>query len=149
MFFLYCNYSNHIYVFLYFLFKLVRGRFVEVEFLEFVEELKNITIILYIYYIYTILYYIYTILHILLLYIYIYMCICWCPYECFNREEVAEVCELVGTYILNLLKETFQHHSVGLYRDYGLAVVTDLSGPEIERMKKRIIKIFKGCLTQN
>ena len=59
------------------------------------------------------------------------------------------MCDVVGTYILNLLKGTFQHHSVGLYRDYGLAVVADLSGPETERIKKRIIKIFKGCLTQN
>ena len=55
------------------------------------------------------------------------------------------MCELVGTYILNQLKDTFQHHSAGLYRDDGLAVVKGLSGPEIERMKKRIIKIFKDC----
>ena len=54
----------------------------------------------------------------------------------------AEVCELVGTYILNHLKDTFQHHRVGLYRD-ALVVVKGLSGPEIERMKKRMIKIFK------
>ena len=57
----------------------------------------------------------------------------------------AEVCELVGTYILNQLKGTFQHHLVGLYRDDGLAAVKGLSGPEIERMKKRIIRIFKDC----
>ena len=55
------------------------------------------------------------------------------------------MCELVGTYILNQLKDTFQHHSVVLYRDDGPAVVKDLSGPEIERMKKRFIKIFKDC----
>ena len=61
---------------------------------------------------------------------------------CFDGEEV---CELVGTYILNQLKDTFQHYSVGLYRDDGLAVVNGLYGSEIERIKKRIIKIFKDC----
>ena len=34
------------------------------------------------------------------------------PMGCFDG---AEVCKLVGTYILNHLKDTFQHHSVGLY----------------------------------
>ena len=61
---------------------------------------------------------------------------------CFDE---AEVCELVGTYILNQLKNTFQHHSVGLYRDDALAVVKGLSDAEIEIMKKKIIKIFKVC----
>ena len=44
--------------------------------------------------------------------------------------------ELVGTYNLNQSKDTFQNHSVGLYRDDGLTVVKSLSGPEIEGMKK-------------
>ena len=64
------------------------------------------------------------------------------PIGCFDGTEA---CEIVGTYILNQLRDTFQHHSVGIYRDDGLAVVKGLSGPEIERMKKRIIKIFKDC----
>ena len=54
--------------------------------------------------------------------------------------DEAKVCELVGKYILNQLKETF-----GLYRDDGLAVVKGLSRPEIGGMKKRVIKIFKDC----
>ena len=53
------------------------------------------------------------------------------------------MCKFTGTYILNQLKDTFQHHSVGLYRDDGIAVVKGFSGPEIERMKKRIIKSLK------
>ena len=55
----------------------------------------------------------------------------------------AEVCKLVGTYILNQFKDTCQDHSIGLYRDDGLAVVKGLSGPEIQRMEKRVIKTFK------
>ena len=62
--------------------------------------------------------------------------------DCFDRVEV---CELVAIYILNQPKDTFQDHSVGLYGDDGLAVVKDLSGSEIERMKKRVIKTFKDC----
>ena len=64
------------------------------------------------------------------------------PMGCFY---VAEVCRLAWTYILNQIKDTFQHHSVGLDKDDGLAVVKGLSGSEIERMKKRVIKTFKDC----
>ena len=62
------------------------------------------------------------------------------PMDCFDGTEV---CELVDTYILNQLKNVFPHHSIGLYRDDGLAVVKGLSNPEIERMKMRVIKFFK------
>ena len=55
------------------------------------------------------------------------------------------MCEIVGTYILNQLRDTFKHHSVKLYRDDGLAVVKGLFDPETERKKKRFIKIFKNC----
>ena len=49
----------------------------------------------------------------------------------------AEVCELVGTFILNKLKNVFQNNTFGLYRDDGLA--------EIERLKKNVVKTFKDC----
>ena len=55
----------------------------------------------------------------------------------------AEVCELVGTFILNKLKNIFQNNTFGLYRDDGLAVIKGLSGPEIERLKKNVVKTFK------
>ena len=57
----------------------------------------------------------------------------------------AELLELVGTYILNQLKDIFEQHSVGVYRDDDLAVVKGLSGSEIERIKKGIVKVFKDC----
>ena len=41
----------------------------------------------------------------------------------------AEECEFFGTYILKYLKDTLQHHSVGLYRDDCLAIVKGLSSP--------------------
>ena len=64
------------------------------------------------------------------------------PMGCFDG---AEVCELVGTFILNKLKNVFQNNTFGLYRDDGLVVIKGLSGPEIERLKKNVVKTFKDC----
>ena len=55
----------------------------------------------------------------------------------------AEVCEIVGSYILNLLGNILDIDLVGLYRVDGLAVVTNLSGTEFARKRKVIIKLFK------
>ena len=60
------------------------------------------------------------------------------PMGCFDG---AEVCELVGTFILNRLK----NNRFGLYRDDGLAVIKGLSGPEIERLKRNVVKTFNDC----
>lgn len=62
------------------------------------------------------------------------------PMGCYDG---AEVCEIVGSYLLNLLCEILDKEQVGLYRDDGLAVVKHLSGPQIEQKRKNIIKIFK------
>ena len=56
------------------------------------------------------------------------------PMSCFDG---AEVCELVGSYIVQQLSKIFKHHSDGLYRDDGLAVLKGLSGPETDRVKKK------------
>ena len=34
----------------------------------------------------------------------------------------AEVCELVGTYLLNQLKAAIANENMGLYRDHGLGI---------------------------
>ena len=64
------------------------------------------------------------------------------PMGCFDR---AEVCELVGAFILNKLKNVFQNNTFGLYRDDRLAVIKGLSGLEIERLKKNVVRTFKDC----
>ena len=64
------------------------------------------------------------------------------PMGCFDG---AEICELVGIYNLHQLKSVMRKENVGLYRDDGLGILRNLSGPEVERMRKRIIKIFKDC----
>ena len=59
--------------------------------------------------------------------------------------DSAEVCEPVESYILNLLRNILDKDIEGLYRDDGLAIVRNLSGPHIERKRKAIIKLFKEC----
>ena len=57
----------------------------------------------------------------------------------------AEVCELVGLYLLHKLQPLFpDDSSVGLYRDDGLAAVINMSGSEQDRLRKKIVEIFKN-----
>ena len=55
----------------------------------------------------------------------------------------AEVCELVGIFILNEVNKHFDKNYIGLYRDDGLAAFRNISGPESERVKKKLQGIFK------
>ena len=49
----------------------------------------------------------------------------------------------ISIYILNKLSNIIDKDSNGLYRDYGLGIFESLSGAQIERRKKNIIKVFK------
>ena len=73
----------------------------------------------------------------------------WVKKECSEDFDVtigsndgAEISELVG---LSKLVDLFQDNSVGLYRDDGLGVLRELVGPETERLRKNVVKIFKNC----
>ena len=55
----------------------------------------------------------------------------------------AEVCELVGSYILHQLASKYDKQDLGLYRDDGLAAFENISGPEAERIRKDFQKVFK------
>ena len=55
----------------------------------------------------------------------------------------AEVCELVGLFLLDKLKNIVNNGSVGCYRDDGLAVVRNLSPRLQDRLRKDIIQCFK------
>ena len=55
----------------------------------------------------------------------------------------AEVCQLVGTYILHQLSTKYNRKDIGLYRDDGLAIFKNTSGPQAEKIKKDIQKVFK------
>ena len=54
----------------------------------------------------------------------------------------AEVCELVGLYLLHHLSGILVKETVGLYRDNGLAILRNTPGPNAERLKKQVIHIF-------
>ena len=62
------------------------------------------------------------------------------PMGCYDG---AEVCELVGAFMLNCLEHVFTKDEIGLYKDDGLGIIRNASGPEIDRKRKRIINIFK------
>ena len=56
-----------------------------------------------------------------------------------------EVCQLVETLVLSKLKNFSRNNTFGLYRDDGLAIIKVLSGRQIERLKKNVVKTFKDC----
>ena len=56
----------------------------------------------------------------------------------------AEVCKLVGLYMLYHLSSVIgDKMNIGLCRDDGLAILEATSGPETDRIRKKIEKLFK------
>ena len=55
--------------------------------------------------------------------------------------DCAEICELVGIFILSLLSKKFSSNNMGLYRDDGLSVFRNIGGRQAEKNKKQF-KIF-------
>ena len=55
----------------------------------------------------------------------------------------AEICQLVGLYILSKLKSIIKPEEMGLYRDDGLAAITGANGPKMDKIRKDMHKIFK------
>ena len=60
-----------------------------------------------------------------------------------DAYDGAEVCELIGIFMLSLLSKHINKNHIGLYRDDGLAILKNTSGPEAEKLKKKIQKLFK------
>ena len=59
----------------------------------------------------------------------------------------AELCELLGLYILHILGEKYGKHQISLYRDDGSACFGYTSGPQADRIRKDFIKILTLNLT--
>ena len=55
----------------------------------------------------------------------------------------AEVCELIGIYMLYLIGKKYDSNNIGLYRDDGLTVLKNVSGPASEKIKKHSQYLFK------
>ena len=64
------------------------------------------------------------------------------PIGCYDGAEVRK---LVGSHLLSKLLNAVDKESVGLYRDDGLSVLQNLSGPQREHKRKAIVKVFKDC----
>ena len=56
----------------------------------------------------------------------------------------AKVCELIGIFLLNLLGRQYDTKNIGLYRDDGLSIFKNCSGPQMEKIKKHLQKVFKN-----
>lgn len=54
------------------------------------------------------------------------------------------MCELVGLYLLNEIRSKIGPADIGLYRDDGLAIFPNLSGPKAEKIKKELVEVFKS-----
>ena len=54
----------------------------------------------------------------------------------------AEICELVGLFMLNLVVP-LSAKKVGLYMDDGLAILENAPGLNLECVKKKMIKLFQ------
>ena len=52
----------------------------------------------------------------------------------------AEICELVGLYILNELSNKFVNGNIGLYRDDGLACFHNVNGPQADKYRNFLLK---------
>ena len=55
----------------------------------------------------------------------------------------AEFCELVGIIILNKLSNIIHKNSIGLYRYDGLGVFDKLSGPQINKGRRKFSNFLK------
>ena len=55
----------------------------------------------------------------------------------------AEICELVGIYVLTRLATIIKKSDCGLHKDDGLVILRNVNRQQIDRTRKSIIKIFK------
>ena len=55
----------------------------------------------------------------------------------------AEICELVGTFLLEKISEICNEGDIGLYRDNSVAVFRNKSGTQLEKVKKKLQRLFR------
>ena len=54
--------------------------------------------------------------------------------------DSAEVCELVGLYLLNNIRPLLVPSNVGLFRGDGIAIIHKANGPKLDRLRKDLIR---------
>ena len=61
-----------------------------------------------------------------------------------GSNDGAEVCEIVGLYLLHLTNNVFKDDEIGLYRDDGLALLRNKTARQADIFRKEITKIMKS-----
>ena len=61
-----------------------------------------------------------------------------------GSNDGAEICELVGIFMLHKLAKKYGKENIGLYRDDGLAAFKNITGSKSESIRKDITKTFKA-----
>ena len=56
----------------------------------------------------------------------------------------AQICELIGLYLLDKLSSLIGRKNVELYRHDGVAAINSSSGPVLDKMRENIIVLFKN-----
>ena len=64
-------------------------------------------------------------------------------YVTMGSYDGAEICELVGLFILNKLGQKFGKENIGLYRDDGLAIMKSKSARLADKTRKELHKCFE------
>ena len=57
--------------------------------------------------------------------------------------DSAEVCELVGTFLLEKISEICNEGDIGLYKDDGLAIFRNKSGTQLGKIKNKLQRLLK------
>ena len=60
-----------------------------------------------------------------------------------DAYDGAEVCEIVGSFLLYAFSLKYNKTNIDLCRDVGLAVFRNVSGPHCEKIKKDFQKLFQ------
>ena len=57
-----------------------------------------------------------------------------------DAYDGVELCELIGIFLLNLLGRQDNAKNIGLYRDDGLSIFKNCSGPQMENAYKKDLR---------
>ena len=63
--------------------------------------------------------------------------------------DSAEICELVGIFMLSLLSKKYSSNNIGLYCDDGLSVFRNISGQQAEKQNNNSKNFQRQRLTNN
>ena len=63
-------------------------------------------------------------------------------FQCTHGMDAVMELRFVNSFTLTKLCDVLQRENVGLNRDDGLVIVKQMSGPKLERKRKKITKTF-------